>query len=144
MNQASDCKTRSSDFLSPAEESAVFWRLRRRIIKKHFAQILSRRRLRASLIVFLSLLLWGGLFVLFLEGFHFLRIAVPHAEIHDEMVRVVFSLFFAALMVMLMFSSGIIMYGFLFHSSETVFLLSLPARTQKVFLHKFQEAVLLS
>ncbi len=47
-------------------------------------------------------------------------------------------------MIMLMFSGGIIMYGSLFHSPETAFLLTIPARTERVFLHKFQDAVLMS
>jgi ABC-2 type transport system permease protein len=36
------------------------------------------------------------------------------------------------------------MYGSLFHSPETAFLLTIPARTERIFLHKFQDAVLLS
>ncbi len=81
---------------------------------------------------------------MFLNGFWFLHAAIPHPETHDEMVHGIFGMFFAALMVMLMFSAGIIMYGSLFHSPETAFLLTIPARTERIFLHKFQDAVLLS
>jgi ABC-2 type transport system permease protein len=45
---------------------------------------------------------------------------------------------------MLVFSSGIIIYGALFRSPETEYLLTLPIRTEQVFLHKFQEALLFS
>ncbi len=55
-----------------------------------------------------------------------------------------FGTFFAALMLMLVFSSGMILYGSLFRSREIAFLLTIPARTERVFLHKFQEAVVLS
>ena len=55
-----------------------------------------------------------------------------------------FSAFFFALMLMLAFSSGVILYGSLFRSREIAFLLTTPARTGRVFLHKFQEAILLS
>jgi len=41
-------------------------------------------------------------------------------------------------------SSAIILYSALFRSREAAFLLSLPARIERVFLHKFQEAILLS
>jgi len=42
------------------------------------------------------------------------------------------------------FSSGVILYGSLFRSREIAFLLPPPARTGRVFLHKFHEAILLS
>jgi len=132
------------EFLSVEEESMAFWRLRLRIAGTRLRQMLTRTRFRATLVVVLSLLLWCGLLVLFLNGFWFLRSAIPHPETHDEMVRGVFGIFFAALMVMLIFSTGIILYGSLFHSAETAFLLTIPARTERIFLHKFQEAVLLS
>ena len=37
-----------------------------------------------------------------------------------------------------------ILYGSLFRSREIAFLLTIPARTGRVFLHKFHEAILLS
>jgi ABC-2 type transport system permease protein len=134
----------TTEFLSAEDESAAFWQLRWRTAKTQLRQILAQARLRASLVILLSILLWSGLFIIFLEGFHFLRIAIPHPETHDEMVRVVFGMFFAALMVMLSFSAGIIMYGSLFRSPETAFLLTIPVRTERVFLYKFQDAVLMS
>lgn len=133
-----------AEFLSAEDEAKVFWRLRRRIAGTKLRQILTEARFRAILIVVLSLSLWCGLFYMFLSGFFFLRTTIPHAETHNEMVHGVFGMFFAALMVMLIFSAGIILYGSLFHSPETAFLLTVPARTERVFLHKFQEAVLLS
>ena len=59
-------------------------------------------------------------------------------------VGAMFGMFFAALMLMLVFSSGIILYGSLFCSREIALLLTIPASTERVFLHKFQEAVVLS
>ena len=47
-------------------------------------------------------------------------------------------------MLMLVFSSGVILYGSLFRSREIAFLLTIPARTGRVFLHKFHEAIVLS
>jgi len=134
----------TTEFLSVDDESMAFWRLRWRIGRTRFKQILTQSRFRASLVVVLSFLLWCGLLVMFLHGFWFLRSAIPHPETHDEMVHGIFGMFFAALMVMLMFSAGIILYGSLFHSPETAYLLTIPARTERIFLHKFQDAVLLS
>ncbi len=133
-----------TEFLSAEGESRAFWRMRWRIAKTRLKQILQQARFRATLVVVLSLLLWCGLLVLFLNGFGFLHTAIPHSETHDEMVHGLFGMFFAALMVMLAFSAGIIMYGSLFRSPEIAFLLTIPARTERIFLHKFQDAVLLS
>jgi ABC-2 type transport system permease protein len=133
-----------AEFLSAEKEARAFWLLRWRIGRTRLKQILRQARFRASLVVVLSLLLWCGLLVMFLNGFGFLHTAIPHPEMHDEMVHGIFGMFFAALMVMLIFSAGIILYGSLFHSPETAFLLTIPARTERIFLHKFQDAVLLS
>ncbi len=132
------------DFLPPEEEARVLWRLRSRIGATLLRQALIDSRFRLSLIVVLSAMLWGALFWLALDGFLFIRHGIGHAPTHDQTIRAVFGMFFGALMVMLVFSSGIILYGSLFQSRETAFLLTQPVRTERVFLHKFQEAVLLS
>ena len=134
----------AGDFLSPENEARAFWRLRRRLATTVLRQAFSRARFRLTLILGLSLVLWLGLFWLFADGFRFLKSGIVHAETHDQTVRAIFGMFFAALMLMLVFSSAIILYGSLFRSREIAFLLTIPARTERVFLHKFQEAVLLS
>jgi ABC-2 type transport system permease protein len=134
----------AGDFLPPEHEARAFWRLRRRLAVTTLRQAFARARFRLTLILVLSMVLWLGLFWLFADGFRFLRSGIVHAETHDQMVRAVFGMFFAALMVMLVFSSAIILYGSLFRSREIAFLLTIPARTERVFLHKFQEALLLS
>ena len=55
-----------------------------------------------------------------------------------------FHLFFASLNVMLVFSSGIILYTGLYNSPETQYLLTLPMRPERIVLYKFQEAVFFS
>ena len=129
--------------LSPEAEARAFWRLRLRLAVTQLRQALAHARLRWSLFVVLSLLLWFGLFLLFADAFLFLRSCIFDPATHDRIVRAVFGMFFAALMVMLVFSSGIILYGSLFRSREVAFLLSCPVRAERVFLHKFQEAILL-
>ena len=132
------------ELLSPEDEARAFWRLRYRLMRTQLVQTFSRARLRLSLVLGLSLLLWMGLFLLFADGFRFLRLGIDHPETYDQTVRAVFGMFFAALMVMLVFSSGIILYGSLFRSREISYLLTIPVRIERVFLYKFQEAVVLS
>lgn len=134
----------AGSLLSAEEESRAFWRVRCRLTRTLLRQAFARARFRLTLILGLSLVLWLGLFWLFADGFWFLKAGIVHPETHDRMVRAVFGMFFAALMVMLVFSSAIILYGSLFRSREVAFLLTIPARVERVFLHKFQEAVLFS
>lgn len=131
------------DLPSAEAEARVFWRMRSRVVSTLVEQTFSRARLRLSLIIGLSGFLWAVLFLLFLEGFQFLKNTVP-SDLHDETVRIVFGMFFVTMTVMLTFSSGIILYSSLFKSPEVAFLLTIPARVQRIFLHKFQEAILLS
>jgi ABC-2 type transport system permease protein len=98
------------------------------------------------LVAGLSLFFWIGLFLLFYEGFSFIvdHVGAAGATYHAQTVRFVFHLFFASLNVMLVFSSGIILYTGLYNSPEMHFLLSLPLRAERVVLYKFQEAVFFS
>jgi len=130
--------------LSPEDEARVFWRMRYRVAGTLLRQTFRQARFRLSLILVLSTVLWLVLFWIFADGFWLLKTGIRHPETHDQMARAVFGMFFAALMVMLVFSSGIILYGSLFRSPEIAFLLTTPARTERVFLHKFQEAILWS
>ncbi len=120
--------------LLPADrESQVFWRLRWSIFRTSLADKLRHARLRVSLIVGLSLFFWIGLYVLFFEGFRFLS-----AEL--EIVQALYNAFFASLSIMLVFSTGIILYSGLYRSRESSYLLTLPARAERIFVYKFQEA----
>jgi ABC-2 type transport system permease protein len=132
-----------SDFLSAGDESRAFAMLRRRILTTLLWQTLARSRFRVSLVVVLTSLLWGGMFWMFRDGFDFLQTNFT-SDLHAQAVGLVFGTFFAALMLMLVFSSGVILYGSLFRSREITFLLTIPARTQRVFLYKFQDAIVLS
>ncbi len=132
------------EFISPDDEARAFGRMRNRILRTLLRQTLSQSRFRVTLAVVLTMLLWGGMFWMFADGFFFLDSAIPHAETHDRCVGAIFGAFFAALMMMLIFSSGIILFSSLYCTREIAFLLTIPARTERVFLHKFQEAIVLS
>ena len=122
------------------------WRVRRLVLQAQLQQLFTDSRLRTLLVVSLSLFFWLGLFVLFYQGFLLLvhYVGKPGATYHAQTVEFIFHLFFASLNVMLVFSSGIIVYSGLFASQETRFLLTQPVRPERIVLHKFQEAALFS
>jgi ABC-2 type transport system permease protein len=132
------------ELISPQAESSAFWRMRRRLFATVLQQTLLRARLRLTLVVLLSGGLWLALFWLFAQSFNFLEDAIPGPDLYDQTVRAVFGMFFMSLSVMLVFSSAIILYSSLFRAPDIAFLLTTPSRVERVFLHKFQEAVLLS
>lgn len=131
---------------SEDHEAQLFWRLRYRIAATRLRQLFTTGRLRTILVIGLSLFFWFGLFTLFYEGFNFVveHVGPPGASYHAQTVRFVFHLFFASLNVMLVFSSGIILYTGLYNSRETEFLLTQPVRAERLVLYKFQEAVFFS
>jgi len=127
-------------------EAQLMWRLRYRVARSTLRQLLLTARLRTMLVAGLSLFFWTGLFLLFYEGFSFIvdNVGQPGAPYHAQTVQFVFHLFFASLNVMLVFSSGIILYTGLYNSPETLYLLALPVRPERIVLYKFQEAVFYS
>lgn len=134
----------AGELLSPLDEARLFRWLRHRTIANTFRQTLNDSRLRVMLVLVLTTLFWLGLFLLFLDAFQFLESAIASPGTRDQTVRTIFSVFFASLMFMLVFSTGIILYSSLYRSREVQFLLTIPARSERVFLHKFQEAMLFS
>ena len=128
----------------PSAEERAFRRLRGRLLWRMAHHACAEARLRTVLIVLLSLVLWGILFAVAWDGFRFLRDTIPSRELYEQIVRVAFGMFFAALFVMLVFSAAILLYGSLFCGRETQFLLALPARVERVFAYRFQEALVLS
>jgi ABC-2 type transport system permease protein len=56
-------------------------------------------------------------------------------------ISLLFNAFFSSLMVMLVFSTGILMYSGMYCSPEARLLLTLPSRPESVYAHKFHEAI---
>jgi ABC-2 type transport system permease protein len=127
-------------------EGQIFWRLRVLMARAHLRFLFSQARLRTSLVVGLSLFFWIGLFGLFYKGFDFVvqHVEAPGAAYHAQTMRFVFSLFFLSLQIMLIFSAGIILYGGLYPSRETAYLLTLPVRDERMVYYRFQEALFFS
>ena len=116
-------------------ESRVFSRLRATIAWETLRSMLAVARLRLALVILLSAVFWGSLYGLFVEGFSFLD------SIHAEVISLLFNAFFSSLMVMLVFSTGILLYGNMYCSAEARLLLTLPVRAEAIFSHKFHEAM---
>ncbi len=86
-----------------------------------------------------SALVW--LFVFFLSRVGFLELVNQDVPLGGGIVGALFDNLFLAMLVMLTFSSGIILYSSLFNSHEAAFLLSSPAPADQVFAYKFQGAI---
>lgn len=114
------------------------------MVRNIVRQGLDEARLRVTVVLTLSFLFWVGLFVLFAGGFRLVDSLLEDSSIRDQTYEVIFDIFFVSLMVMLVFSAGIILYSSLYRSREAEFLLTIPVRNARIFLHKFQEAVLFS
>lgn len=118
----------------------VLSRLRSRLLVNNLRIHLRRNRLRLGLILVLSLLIWGGLYGLFAEGFQFLRnMRIPGTY---QALELLFGMFFLSLTGLMVFSTGLLMYGSLFRAPEAAFLLSTPARPDRIYAYKFHEALL--
>ena len=130
--------------VSPQQEARAFWRMRARLVGTVLRQLLVEARFRLSMVAVLTIFLWSTLFWIFCDAFRFLNTAIQAPDLHDETVQIVFGAFFVTLMVMLVFSAGIILYSTLFKGQDIPLLLTLPARAERIFLNKFQEAILMS
>ncbi len=116
---------------------ALRW-LRWRQFRNMTGVLASDARLRVSMIAFCSVVFWLGLFFLFFGSFQFIAMYV---DLANTIIEYLFSMFFLSLLVMLLFSTGIIVYSALFHSRESTYLLTTPASADRIFAHKFGEAI---
>jgi ABC-2 type transport system permease protein len=121
----------------------LFQRLRWRLVRNTAAVLLRQTPVRLVSILMCSLLIWGGIFALGLIGFTLLQVEL-RVPLDGAILATLFDLLFVVLAVLLVFSSGIILYSSLFAADETNFLLSTPAPADRVFAFKFQGAVAFS
>ncbi len=124
-------------------QALLFQRLRARLLRNAWSAMVRQSSMRPLVILLCSLVVWFFVFSISWGGFHFLQkeIRVPPT---GEIVGILLDLLFLSLAVLLVFSSGLILYGSLFASAETVFLLSSPASADQVFAYKFQGAMAFS
>jgi len=132
------------DLISPADEARLFWRIRRQLWVNNLRQTWRNSRLRLVLVALMSAVFWVGLFVLFFDAFDFLFGAILNEGTRQQTVRVVFGVFFMSLLLMLVFSTAIMLYSGLYRSPEAAFLLTTPARSERIFQHKYLETMFFS
>ena len=109
MPQSSTSQSPETRLLETAEESRVYRRLHTAILKTTIKELIATSRLRATLAGLMSLVIWIALFFIMLEGFFFLQREA--GAFTEETVEKVLNIFYASLMIMLFFSSAILIYG---------------------------------
>jgi ABC-2 type transport system permease protein len=124
-------------------QAMLFHRLRTQLLRNSWHAMVQQSSMRPLTILLCSLVVWLFVFGISWGGFLFLQteIGVP---LTGEIVGILLDLLFLSLAVLLIFSSGLILYGSLFATPETAFLLSCPVATDQVFAYKFQGAIAFS
>lgn len=124
-----------NQLLDIPQENQLTRRLRGAIAWNLVTTIFHQSRFRFGLVLVLSTIFWAAVFYLFYDAFNFID------SMHAEVMSLLFNTFFSALMVMMIFSTGILMYGGLYRSGESSFLLTCPLRAEAIHAHKFTEAL---
>lgn len=123
------------------QQRSLFRVLGQRLLVNSLRTMAQKQRLRLGLIAGLGIIIWSGLLYLFLEGFHFLRGFDFSGNVSLGVTELIFGLFFVSVTGLTLFSTGLMIYGNLFSSPETAFLLASPARADQVFAHKYRETL---
>src|SRR5262245_57883625 len=110
-------------------QPVLFQRLRWNLLRNSIDVALERSWLRVMTILASSLFIWFGVFVLSLGGFDVLQKNLP---LYGSILGLLFDFLFVALTLLLIFSSGLILYSSLFRSTEAAFLMSTPARADQI------------
>jgi ABC-2 type transport system permease protein len=123
----------------PRSQQALFQRLRWNLLRNSTRVLFSRGSVRPLSIALACVVI--ALFVFFVSwaGFRFLRVEM-HLPLTGGIVGTLVDLLFLTLGVMLIFSTGLILYGSLFGAPESAFLLSHPLADDQIFAYKFQGA----
>lgn len=119
--------------------------LRWRLFRNSLSILLKQSWWRAATVAYCCAIIWAFLFTLAWYGFHELKTR-PEWKIplEQNLIVLLFDVFFLTLAVLLIFSTGIILYSSLFAGAETQFLMSTPVPDDQIFSYKFQGAVAFS
>jgi ABC-2 type transport system permease protein len=135
---------------TPAAETAgaptagqVFQWLRWRRLCNTLTALLRYSVVRLVTILICSALIWSGVFLISMLGFWSVQTELK-IPLDGRILVALFSLLFLVLTVLLIFSTGIILYSSLFASPESAFLLGTPAPADQIYAYKFQGAVAFS
>ncbi|MCI0461683.1 MAG: hypothetical protein L0Z62_32430 [Gemmataceae bacterium] len=131
------------DAAAPSQPARLFQWLRWRLLRNSTGVVLRQTPGRLLTILACSLLIWGGLFVLSYAGFHELKTRWTF-PLDGQIIGVLFDVLFITLTVLLLVSTGLILYSSLFSSPESSFLLAGPVAADHIFAYKYQGAVAFS
>jgi ABC-2 type transport system permease protein len=124
----------------PTSQALLLQWLRWRQVRNTLRVVVKQSTLRVLTVVLCSAFIWGSLFAMSFAGFGQLR-SQEQIPLDGRIMGLLFDMMFLTLTVLLVFSTGIILYSSLFASPETAFLLSGPLAADHIFAHKFQAAV---
>jgi len=120
----------------------VLLQTRGKSIKNVLTHLHKESWLKIAVVTTLGLVFWIGLFLLFYHMFKFMNDNVGSFRV--PLIQRVLSLFFMALMFMLVFSNAVISFTSLFKAPETAFLFTLPLRHDTIYLYKLLESLVFS
>ena len=123
--------------------SLLFQSLRWRLFRNSMSILLAQSWWRVVTIIYCCLVIWVFLFSLSWYGFHELRVRW-NIPLEQNLIELLFDVFFFTLTILLIFSTGIILYSSLFAGTEGQFLLASPIPDDHIFAYKFQGAVAFS
>ncbi len=118
----------------------LFQWLRLRLLANGFRDLVRSSPLRLVTIILSVVIVWGTALGLSAWALLFL----VWNNIPQALIGLLLDVMFLTVALLLVFSTGLILYGALFKGAEAAFLLSQPARADQVFGYKFQSAVGLS
>jgi ABC-2 type transport system permease protein len=125
-----------------AAPQIVFYRLRSRLLRNSARLLVQQSMMRILTFAAISVLVSGFVFGISLEGFRYLQTFGLVAL--NSVIGLIFDLLFLVMIVMLLFSTSLILYSSLFASAEAQFLLHLPARADRIFAYRYQGALTFS
>ena len=121
----------------------LFQHLRWRLFRNSMTILLSQSWWRIVTIGYVCALIWAFLFTVSWYGFHDLKTRW-NFPLEGNLLEFLFDFFFFVLTVLLIFSTGIILYSSLFAGAESQFLMASPIPDDHIFSYKFQGAVAFS
>lgn len=124
------------------KQARLFQNLRWRLFCNTILIQLQENWMRLLTLGLASILIWAAIYVVTNTAFHAIRENL--IQLGGPIVGTLLDLLFLALGILLIFSTGIILFSSLFTSAESGFLLSTPARADQVFAYKFQGSLAFS
>ncbi len=134
---------------APIEANAPTWlfqNLRWQLFRNALRTLYGQSLVRPVSILFACSVVWIFVFSISYAGFDFLQGSEFKLKLTTDFgpIPLLIDLLFLTLGFLLIFSNGLILYGSLFTTPETAFLLSKPVGADRVFAYKFQGALAFS